>query len=205
MRIMTGTNKQQAGFSIIEIVTTVVVVGLIVGAGWFAYQHNRPQAGNATPDNNQPIDKPNSAKPGPTVAYLEVKEWGVKIPLSEEIKDAYYISGGSSEGLDSPPNKIWLGIKSKKGANCDPGNNERGQRGALGAIIRVLPTTTDPITGELLIEAYPEGTMLGDYYYMYQSWEKDNPCGSESTLQKTDSAFAAAAEVITSTQTDAPN
>jgi len=206
MKIMQGTNNKQAGFSIVEIVLTVVAVGMVVGAGWFAYQHNKPKAGNAAPDTNQSTNNPDIGQPKPTVAYLEVKEWGVKIPLSESIKDAYYVVGkGSSEGPGRPPTRLWLGLKSRGGTNCNPDNNNRGKTGAIGGILRFPPTETDPISGELLVEEFPAGTLLGDYYYTYQSWTTRNPCDSESTLEEVDSAFYTAAKAIVPIQADKNN
>jgi len=193
---VTDRNKQQAGFSIIETTLFVVAVGMILGAGWFAYQHNRPQPGNATQKTGQPAaNQPAMTGPGPIVSYLEVKEWGVKLPLSAPIKDAYYVvSTVSSDSPDGLPSTIWLGRRSLDTATCNPANNNRGKAGALGAVLRFLPAETDAVTSERLTEKYPNGTLIGDYYYGYQGWTKNNPCASDDALENMDAAFAGAAK-----------
>src|SRR5216683_7521847 len=49
--------------------------------------------------------------PAPTVSYLTVKEWGVKLPLSSTISDAYYVVPvGISPDADGQPSGILLGL-----------------------------------------------------------------------------------------------
>jgi hypothetical protein len=120
---------------------------------------------------------------------------GVKLPLSNTIKTAYYKTAkGSSYGPGGLPSTVWLGLASLSSSSCNPGNNDAGGRGAIGAILRVLPTDTDPVSGQLLTQKYPNGVTIGSYYYLYQSWATNNPCASNSTLQPIDSAFATAAK-----------
>ncbi len=199
---MQQNSLRQTGFGTIETVIACLVVVVLAAAGWFAYQHNRPRVSNAASDTGAtPIHQPATTKPQPTVKYMEIKEWGVKLPLSDQIKDAYYIDGGSSEGLGTPPTRLWLGIKSKSEAKCNPDNNNNGKRGALGALLRFPPDETDAVTGQPLTEEYPDGTTIGNYYYTYQSWKKDNPCAPEEILLSVDTALAAAARMIITSPT----
>jgi prepilin-type N-terminal cleavage/methylation domain-containing protein len=193
---MTDTHKQQAGFSIIEVVIGVVVIGLILGAGWFAYEHNKPKPGNANQGASPPAaDQPTPAEPNPAVTYLDIKEWGVRVPLPDSIKDAYYVVGAFSDSPDGLPGGVFLGLESLTTSVCDPNNNNQGGTGAIGAILRFLPSETDAVTGELLTEKYPNGTTISGYYYGYQSW--NNPGCKASNAAAADTAFAATAREIT--------
>lgn len=193
---MTDKLKQQ-GFSAIAVVTALVIITSIVGASWYVFKQNRPETsgaiepnGSQTTDSNQPA----TGDSEPTVAYLEIEEWGIKAPLSDEIKDAYVVSGGSSEGFGRPSTRLWLGLRSFNTEKCNPENNNKGGRGAIGAYLRFTPDTKDEVTGRLLTEMLPNGTTIGDYYYAYQSWKRDNPCISGGQLENIDNAFALSAK-----------
>ena len=92
--------KDQRGFSIVEGAPIVVAVAVIGAVGWWAYQHNRPKVSDAKDSNGSQATKepPVEKDSKPAVAYLKVKEWGVKLPLSEEVKDAYYVADVGSFG-----------------------------------------------------------------------------------------------------------
>ena len=185
--------EHQSGFGTIEIVLVVLVVAVLAVTGLVVYQRHKPNsAKNSAATNHTQI----TTQPAQTTTqYLDIKELGVKLPLSSEISNAYYVvAKGSSSGPGGQPDKVWLGLTSYTSASCNPANNDNGGRGAIGAIIRVLPTDTDPVSGQLLTQKYPNGTTIGGYYYLYQSWATNNPCASNSTLQPIDSAFATAAK-----------
>jgi hypothetical protein len=123
----------------------------------------------------------------------------VKLPLSDTIKDAYYVVGTSfSKSSDGLSSGIFLGLKSLTAPTCNPANNNVGSEGAIGAILRFLPTDTDAVTGQLLTTEYPNGVTIGKYYYGYQSWAKNNPCTQTSSVQAADTAFTAAATATVS-------
>jgi type II secretory pathway pseudopilin PulG len=191
------TKRNQSGFSAIEALLVVLIVVVLVIIGLVVYQRHKSTsaktsvATNATQPQNTTTTQPAQA----TTPYLTLKEWGVKLPLSESIKDAYYVAEkGSSNGPGALPTTMWLGLTSLSSSSCNPSNNDNGGRGAVGAILRVLPTETDAVTGQLLTQKYPNGKTINGYYYTYQSWAKNNPCASDSTLQPIDSAFATAAK-----------
>ena len=195
--------EHQSGFSTTVVLLAVLVVAVLAVTGLVVYQRNKPSRTktSATTSPTQTTAQPQSTATTQTqqtaTRYLTIKEWGVKMPLSDTIKDAYYVVGkGSSDGPGGLPDTMWLGLASLNCPSCNPSRNDYGERGALGAIIRVSPTETDPVSGQLLSQEYPSGATIGDHYYLYQSWAKDNPCASENTLQPIDSAFAAAAKGI---------
>jgi len=194
---MKGTASKQTGFSIVEGVLAILVV-LALGATSFAV-YQRIKSSSTTTDaasnpNQSTNQQPVTTAPAPTVTYLTIKEWSVKLPLSDSIKDAYYTFEGSNSGSDGLPNTAWLGLTSLNCTGCNistTGPTDTNK--PIGSIFRVLPTDRDPVTGSLYTQQYPNGVTIGSYYYGYAPWENKS-CASATTLQSIDTAFSAAAK-----------
>lgn len=185
---MAGKHTKQSGNSIVVVTIAALVILALGATGWFVYQHNRTQATGAASNPSQTTTQQNSTQPAPTVAYLEITEWGVKLPLSEAIKDAYYAtSTGSSKGTDRQPNTLLLGLKSLDSNGCAATNNT-----AVALIFRALPTETDSATGRLYTQEYPNGITVGTYFYAYQKLTSASCTASPTTLQSIDAAFTTA-------------
>lgn len=197
------SSSSQTGFSALEALLVVFIIGVLSTAGWFVYQHNRVKStdaatnGNHTTDNTQDNQQPPATTPpAPTVTYLDIKEWGLKLPLSDAIKDAYYVPGISSKGTDGLPNQMWVGFTSLNTDGCTATNNS-----GPALIFRAPPTETDPVSGQLLTQKYPNGVTIGSYYYGYEDFttSSSNPCkASQATLQTVNTALAIAAQGIVS-------
>lgn len=198
---MKRSRNDQLGFGVVGIILIILAMGLVGGTLWYVFEQNRPKTSDAVSNETQDQNKNNNltkeGKPEATVSYLEIKEWGVKLPLGESIKDAFYVSAGPSGGPGTMPVRMWLAIEALDGDKCDPNNNNRGGRGAIGAILRFPPDERDGITGELLVNMLPNGTEIGEYYYAYQSGARENPCATEVELKPFDLAFAHGARNIT--------
>ncbi len=86
----------QSGFSALEVVLIIVVVGVIAGAGWFVWHAKQTSSGQSSKQSSSQTsqssnDTENSSDLGESsAAYLTVSEWGVKIPLSETTKNVSY-------------------------------------------------------------------------------------------------------------------
>lgn len=201
-----GRQRRQAGFSIIvEAMIVSVAATVVVTAGLFVYQHNRTKATDAAANSSQTTtQQAPTTLPAPTVTYLTIKEWGIKLPLSANIKDAYYVvDPGVSTNEDGKPSAIEFGLKSQD-ANCGPvtGTNS-GYTHALGAIVRALPTDTDPVSGKLYTQLDPNGVTIGDYYYGYANASlTSKTCVSAPGIQSIDSALANAVKAATASTTN---
>ncbi len=168
IRARFGTNK------VIFLVLVVVVVGALAGSGWLLFQHRTTSSPN-------------------TPGYLDIKEWGIKLPLSNGIKDAYYVvSNSSHDPASGEPNTVWLGLASLNRNGCDASLANQGQDTELGTIVRGSPTDTDPIDGTPFSKLYPGGITIGKYYYAYSSRTTGRRCASQETLTSIDSAFSEA-------------
>lgn len=188
---MAKKQGHQRGFGIIEIIILLVVIGLLAFAGWRVYQNNRTKVSDAAGSSTQ-----NSSTTGqsqkPDVAYLKIKEWGIKLPLSKEVNDAYYVASVSSVGKDGLPNAIFLGLKSLDSFGCTADGGNHGKNSAVGAILRVSPGETDEVTGNLIMDEYPNGTTIDGHYYAYAAWVNET-CGTANYLQSVETVFATVA------------
>jgi len=144
-------NKKQSGFGIIAIIVIVLVVGVLGFVGWriFTAQSSSNNTGNNQTNNTQPS----------TDTYLNIKELGVKIKLSDEIKDAVYSVVPTSDGSKG------VGISAQslvdKSSECSPSNFTLG-------LIEAMSTAPTSVSGQ---PASPDNKTLfklGDTYYWYR-------------------------------------
>lgn len=193
-----GRQKRQAGFSTVETVIALAAIVVIGTAGFFVYQHNRTKATNAQQNNSQTSSQQTTTTPpAPTVSYLTITEWGIKLPLRAEIKDAYYRPAiGSSKGSDGQPNTLLLGLHSQDNNNCAATNNLT----ALAQIFRTPPSSVDPVTNKLYTQEYPNGVTIGNYFYAYQGISNSDGCKvPQASAQPINNAFSAAVKGMIST------
>lgn len=155
---MTNIRYDQKGFSTIEILTVIILFLALGVTGLFVYRQNRTK-----PSTIAPTSPTTPVTETPVVSYLIINEWGVKLPLSENIKDAYYVtSAGGSKDKDGKPNNLLVGLRSLDSKGCEATNTN-----AFSSIFRALPSEKDSATNKPIKDAYPDGKLLGDYFYAY--------------------------------------
>ena len=149
-------NKNQSGFSAVEALLILIIVGILGFTGYFVWHAKQSADKSLTPNNSTtPVIKKktttNQTQPTTSTSqtsqqqYLAIKEWGVKIPLASSISTAYY-SYDSSTGL------VRLSLDKYKGTNC------AAEQGQLYAISR----STDASGGGANSGT---GVKIGSYYY----------------------------------------
>jgi type II secretory pathway pseudopilin PulG len=95
--------KYQEGFSIVEGLLIVVIVGMLGGVGWYVWhansQANRTLDDAAKVSQNAPtVTSKTQNKGASKPKNLEISEYKIKVPLSSTIQDAYYLDvKGKSE------------------------------------------------------------------------------------------------------------
>lgn len=194
--------EHQSGFGTTVILLVVLVVAAVAVTGLVVYQrHKNTNAKNSAATNSSQStgqqQSTTSTQPAQTtIQYLTIKEWGVKIPLSDTIKDAYYVVPiGISNNADGKPSAVDFGLTSLNSSCGTVTSDSTNFSHVLGSIVRALPTETDPVSGKLYTQLDPNGTTIGGYYYGYAGAElKNKTCASATTIQSVDSAFATAAK-----------
>lgn len=91
---MKKLNKNQSGFSMEFIILLILLLILLAILGWWVWSQNKKN-NNSTPQSSTPSSKQSDKAeskppPPPAVKYLEIKEWGLKMPISDDITGAYY-------------------------------------------------------------------------------------------------------------------
>jgi hypothetical protein len=195
---MSRSTSKQTSLSIVRVLIGVAALAVIGASGWFVYQQDRTQLSGATGNTNKITDYRTTTTPStaPAVTYLEIKEWGIKLPLPKAASDAYYVvPAGISTNADGKPSSILLGLRSTDSSCGTVTPAEKDFNNALGAISRNLPADHDPVTGELYTTLYPNGAIIDGYYYGYtNALGKNKGCVSKATFQVVDSSLAAGAK-----------
>lgn len=182
----------------------VFAIALLGFIGWRVYdsQTTTKKTADATSNGQTTSPSPSPASPTPSPAttqttYLVIKEWGVKMPLSNAISDAYYVVGTTSKGFDGLPNQMQLGLKSLDISGCIATNY-----GITAPVLlfRTSLTETDSVTGKVISQEY-SGTTIGSYFYGY-SLNKAKPCDNPTTIQNLDSAMTNSIKGIVSASPD---
>jgi len=192
----------QSGFSIIEVSLIVLIIAALAATGFIVYQrHKLSNAKNSTTESQtqattQQQGSTTKQTQQAATKYLTVKEWGIRLPLSSAINDAYYVVSVSNKGDDGKPNKVFLGLPSLDSTGCIAAGSNTGQNTAIAAIFKVLPTDTDVVSGKAFDQLYP-GVTIGNYFYAYQSLNTSSTCkASQTSIQSAQSAFATAEKGI---------
>lgn len=200
---MTNRTKTQNGFSTITIAVALILVLVIAGIGFTVFNRSSdtktaiaPTEG--APNSQQPIDQQPAAPERPVTTYLEIKEWGVKLPLSDAIKDAYYVvPNGISKNADGRPSGIIIGITSLNDSCGIVTSRSEDFQKAFAEIVRTLPTNKYPTSGKAYTEQFPIGVTIDGYYYGYAKFLYEKLCEPQDKLQAIDDALANATKGTT--------
>src|SRR3989344_1891275 len=88
------TMKNQKGFSVVEGVLILVIIGLLGGVGWYVWDSNKKT--KQVLDNTDKGSSVSNKIPNETNAnYLVIKEWSVKVPLDSDTTGLEYSIGSN--------------------------------------------------------------------------------------------------------------
>jgi hypothetical protein len=158
--------KNNQGFSVIEALLILFILGIIGFVGYFVW-HSQKAADKTysqTDTSSSPtVTKKTSAVVGKTDAqkYLVIKEWGVKIPYTSTDTLTYTITDGSDEMSLQVASSTLAG---KYGIYCSTFGS--------GGIFRLSGTDAYDVDGNVTVaQAYSSNhesmTKLGAYYYRF--------------------------------------
>jgi prepilin-type N-terminal cleavage/methylation domain-containing protein len=156
--------SNQKGFSVVEILIVIVVVGLLSAVGWLVYDRqknkvdDKPVTHTSTTQKEE-TPKQETAKPDPNAGYLVVKEWGLRFKTPSGLTDVKYVIHDDTLAFFAKPtgSNVQYVTDYEKYADSN-------FRYATGVLYRST-SSTKLFAGDMT----REGKKVGDYYY-YTNW-----------------------------------
>lgn len=161
-------NIKQSGFAAIEAILVCVIVGIIGFTGffvWNAKQKTDDSLSNTA--NSQPAlqSKKVAATPASKPTYLNITEWGVKLPLDDEHSDVVYCN----EQRDSGENYIYFSASSLGGFQKVSSSDCGESVGALNRVKLGDPIFVGGQSVAATIELLSDAPKIGNYYFTFES------------------------------------
>jgi prepilin-type N-terminal cleavage/methylation domain-containing protein len=156
--------QNQKGFSVVEILIVIAVIGLIGAVGWLVYYRQKTKTSDSQPatqtstEQKDAVEAQPTQKTDPNEGYLVVKEWGLRFKTPTGLTDVKYTIHDDTVAFFAKP----TGSSVQYRADYDKYEEGRSQY-ATGNLYRSKESTKDKI-GIVV-----EGKKIGDYYY-YTSW-----------------------------------
>jgi hypothetical protein len=143
----TKHSQTSPGFSAVTLILALVIILGIGGVGWYVWHSRQTKPTTNTPSsNNTPNEETPVADQSEGGKYIVIKEWGIRIPLSEELQsDVKYGVFTFSNGDQT----IYFASKKitahSPGGACDlvPQSDSAGQ-GISGGTIAVSRSKVKP-------------------------------------------------------------
>jgi hypothetical protein len=169
--------KYQEGFSLVEGLLIVIIVGMLGGVGYYVW-HSQNQVDKTYSQTANSNVVPNTSKVKqsvkPTVPsdFLIINEWGVKFTYSSEIGKAVY----RTDSMD--PDFVFLSTEALQNTDCDVTHNGGGY------IVRFQDGQMDGEAKKAYKDEYPDAVKSGAYYYAYGLPEYAEKCSKVSSVQQ---------------------
>lgn len=172
--------KNESGFSPVEVILLVGIIVSLGAVGWLVYDRQQSESDSTVVNNSSQQDKPHGGDESglgdarSAAGYMTIKEWGVKLPLTEAVKDATYFAHTDADGS----RHIYLSLASLAGTDCAASDG-----GGVAAYSRFK---ADKVAEPYVItEATPK---IGEYYYFAEG-SKSQCSDDEAVLNQANGAM----------------
>ncbi len=156
---------------------TLILIGIItaalmiVGARWYGENQAKKNADKEIQAlreqvaslqkkiiTSDKVSKENKDK-GNELNYLTISEFGIKVPLTKDTDDLVY----------AVVNKDSVALSLKRLVVDEPGCDimTHPDGGSVGMIVKASPDEIEPLSGEVITSAHPEGAIVNGAYYYY--------------------------------------
>lgn len=165
--------SNQRGLGTLEMLLILVILAILGFVGWYVYNAaNKTKTGL---DKSTAVSNSSTATtPAATTKTLTFKEYGVKITLSDSLKNLSYTAKPFSNGDGTTSTSLFLNdaalAKSIDGCNTTKGSD--GNFAALGKSTGQFPAEPTPDTGGLL-KQFPT-------FYISSSYPNGIPCADDT-------------------------
>lgn len=133
-KVETDMNKNQKGFSVIEILVVIVVIGLIGTVGWLVYDRQKtPKQSTTTQQSATNQDKTSTDKNQTAqINYLTLEDFKVRLPLNDKTSKLKLGQVTSSGYSDSDKSVVILAPELDSFWKCEA--DADGSKGTIGTI-----------------------------------------------------------------------
>jgi hypothetical protein len=197
--------KNQRGFSAVEVILILIIVGLLGGVGYYVWSSNektKTTLDRAEQSSSVDVEQKSSKK------YLVIKEKGVKFELTDKIKDAYYHI--SKDGYVYLSLHRYDNVKGFEGCTAKGGSDNDGS--GLAALNNAKvgdDNIGSPFTKKELDDVIEDrGVKINDTYYWFES-NSQAPCFDFDMFPERDpkvqEMYGLRGEIVTSGKTITEN
>jgi prepilin-type N-terminal cleavage/methylation domain-containing protein len=157
--------RNEKGFSVVEVLVVIIIVGLIAAIGWFVVGKQKDKATNSDATKNttqQTADKDTTqetTKANPNEGFLVVKEWGLRFKTPTGLADVKYAIHDDTLAFFAKPSDSSVQYVS----NYDKFEDSNFTH-AIGVLYRST-SSTKPFSSD----GTRQGEKVGNYYY-YTNW-----------------------------------
>lgn len=159
---MKWLRRRQIRLGTFKALVAIVAIGSLAATGWTMHQRNANQVAITTAaittqseDRQTTEQLAANTKSAPTVTYLHIKEWKVKIPLRDTTSSLYYVI------KPNLPDVAYVSLK----AISDVAPNCAADKYALGAIARLTEEEQAAFTANPNALHQPGTIHIGSYWY----------------------------------------
>ncbi len=139
----------QKGFSVVEILIVIVIVGLLGTVGWLVYDRQQSKTSDSqtttqpTEQKQETSQEETPPTDNDTQSYMEIREWGVKLPLDSSLGGLSYAITGKYASIRSHELDKLSGSCTTNSVNV-----------ARGTANEVVPNSMGSDEGSTFLEVY---------------------------------------------------
>lgn len=160
---------KQSGFSVVEVLLIVSVVGIIGFGGWYVWDKNQddnPEQTNTTqqqPNNIEPNNEPVAIEEAkdPNQGYLVLEEWGLRFKIPDDLTDVEYQIHEDTASFFAKP--VDFDVEYRNDYDelfLDEDSDRYYYKYDMGKLYRSASPTIVNVVGDEI-----EGRRYGDHYY----------------------------------------
>jgi type II secretory pathway pseudopilin PulG len=164
--------KTQRGFSAVEALLLVIIIGMLVGVGWYVW-HSQKQVDKTYSQTANSSVSPKSKKSTNSAAldsnsnYFVIKEWGVKLPVTDSSDKYYYKIDKNDSTFINVYSQNADGVVGPKGVSC------KGEY--IAFVLRLEASSSDWNDPDKVSPLFEHKTTIGKYAYAVATKKQYGP------------------------------
>jgi uncharacterized protein (UPF0333 family) len=164
--------KQQLGFSVVEGLLITIIVAILGGVGWYVWNSQKEVDKTYSQTANSSVspkskNSTNSAALDSSPNYFVIKEWGVKLPVTDSNDKYYYKFDKNDSTFINVYSQNADGVVGPKGVSC------KGEY--IAFVLRLEPSSSDWNDPDKVSPLFEHKTTVGKYAYAVATKKQYGP------------------------------